>query len=770
MNEKKVGNAMKKLKENWVLYFLLLLPIIDFLTSIATWECFPVSLGLIIKGFFFLYASFYLIKYSPKKKIFLVLGIYGIVYLAYLYTNEKSLVTELMNLIKIFYLPTLLLFFGEYENKKITKKTMLLISLEYLLLYIVPFFFGLGHNIREIYPNKELYLSYFYIGNELSNVFILFAPIVITYLLESHSYLLQGIFIVLGLVTMLLMSTKTFYGCLFIIIIYFLVTKRKTLIAFVKKNQFKVLLTVAVFLLAVVVYIPRADLTQNIKTSLEHYEVDKMSDLFTYENIDHVIFSNRLSFLENVYHNYKDSSLLEKGFGIGRAKINEIKNIEIDVFDIFYSIGIVGMIFYSLFFFYALKNSQLKGVYKFTFILLLIVSCFTGHVLISPFTSTFLALLALVSKNDKGKMKKDILFVSNMYPSKEWPHYGIFVKNSYELLKESGCTIDLVVMHKAKGKINKLFAYIKMCGISLLKATFENYDFIYVHFVSHTTAGVIVPYLCSRNTKLVINVHGNDIVADTEVDKSYLRLSKFFLKFASLVIAPSKYFASILKKEYNISKEKIVIYPSGGVDVDKFKKIDKNSAKKKAKLDENKNYFGYVARLEKDKGYDTLLEAIHSLKEKKKVKDIKFLIVGSGEEEPIFNEWVKKYKLQEYIEKRPLVSQEELVAIFNGIEALIYPTRRKSESLGLTGLEAMACECLVIGSNKYGPSDYLIDKENSFTFHPEDAEELVKKIEEFMKLTAKEKENLAKKARQKSEEYSFENTKDTLLKVFKKKK
>ena len=765
---KKENKEMQKLKENWLAYFILLLPIIDLITSIGTWNSISFSIGLVVKGIFFLYACFYLIKHSPKKKIFLFMSIYIITYIAYLFTSNSSITAELINSIKIFYLPTLILFFSEYKNKAITKKTLTIVCLEYLLLYIIPFFFGLGHNINEIYPNKELYLSYFYIGNELANVLIILAPIVILYLIESNSFLLQGIFVLLGLITMFLMSTKTFYACLLLIFIYFLIQYRKRVVKFIQRNQLKALVTIIVILIALIIYIPKMDLVQNIKTSLDHYKVDKMSDLFTYENIDHVIFSNRLSFLENVYHNYKESSLQEKIFGIGRAKINEIKNVEIDIFDIFYSIGIVGMIFYSIFFFYALKNSQLKSVYKFTFILLLVVSCFTGHVLISPFTSTILALLFLASKNDKGKMKKDILLVSNMYPSKEWPHYGIFVKNSYELLKESGCMIDLVVMYKTKGKLNKLFAYIKMCGISLLKATFENYDSIYVHFVSHTTAGVIVPYLCSRNTKLVINVHGNDIVADTEVDKSYLRLSKFFLKFADIVIAPSKYFKTILKKEYNIPKEKIMIYPSGGVDVDKFEKIDKSSAKKKAKLDKNKNYFGYVARLEKDKGYDTLLEAISILKEKKKLKDTKFLIVGSGEEEPIFNEWVKKYKLQEYIEKRPLVSQEELVAIFNGIEALIYPTRRKSESLGLTGLEAMACECLVIGSNKYGPSDYLIDKENSLTFNPEDAGELVKKIEEFMKLTAKEKENLAKKARQKSEEYSFENTKDTLIKILKK--
>ncbi len=768
--KKKVGNNMKKKKDTCIHLFILLLPIIDFLTSIATWENVPVSIGLIIKGLFLIYACFYLLKHHANKKIFLILGFYFITYFGYLFTSDKSLTTEMINIIKIFYLPTLILFFSEYENQRISKKTLAIVCLEYLLLYIVPFLFGLGHNISEIYPNKELFLSYFYIGNELSNVFILCAPVVITYLLESNSYLLKGIFLLLGCITALLMSTKTFYGCLLVILIYFLISKRKNLLSFIKKNQLKFLLTIVVLLMGCIAYVPKSDLTQNIKASLEHYEINNVSELFTFENIDHVLFSNRLTFLENVYQNYKESPVTEKIFGIGRTKINEIKNVEIDIFDIFYSIGIIGMIFYSIFFFYVLKKSKLKGVYKFTFILLLIVSCFTGHVLISPFTSSILALLVIVSKNDKGKLKKDILLVTNMYPNEEFPHYGIFVKNSYELLKENGFTIDLVVMHKTKGKIKKLFAYIKVCGVSLLKATFENYDYIYVHFVSHTTAGVLLPYLASKNTKLVINVHGNDIVADTNLDQNYLTLSRFFLKFADIVISPSNYFATILKKEYNIPKEKIVIYPSGGVDVEKFKKIDKKFAKKKAGLEEKIKYIGFVARIEKDKGYDTLLKAISILQKEKELNNIKFLIVGSGEEEPIFNNLVREYHLEKEIERKPLVSQEALVHIYNSLELFVYPTKRKSESLGLTGLEAMACECLVVGSNLYGPSDYLIGNQNALTFNPLNEKELAQKIKEALKMKEEDKKKLTSAARKKAMEYSEEQTKDILIKVFKKKR
>jgi glycosyltransferase involved in cell wall biosynthesis len=231
---------------------------------------------------------------------------------------------------------------------------------------------------------------------------------------------------------------------------------------------------------------------------------------------------------------------------------------------------------------------------------------------------------------------------------------------------------------------------------------------------------------------------------------------------------PSNYFKNVIKEKYNVKSNKIIIYPSGGVDVNKFKKINKKTALKNASLKDDIKYFGYVSRIEKDKGYDTLVLAINELKKQKKLKGIKFLIIGSGREDNTLDKLIEEYKLKKYIERRPFATQDELVNIYNSLVALIYPTRRKSESLGLTGLEALASEALVIGSNKYGPSDYLIDNENSITFNPEDYQELAKKIEGTLKLKAKERNRLTKNGREKALEYSLENTKDNLLNVFKK--
>ena len=102
---------------------------------------------------------------------------------------------------------------------------------------------------------------------------------------------------------------------------------------------------------------------------------------------------SRLTFLENVAILYKDSSLSGKLFGIGRTTLLNTKDVEIDIFDIFFSIGMVGFIIYLCYFGYVLTEVKIKGLPKFIFILLLVISLFSGHVLISPMVSTYLAML-----------------------------------------------------------------------------------------------------------------------------------------------------------------------------------------------------------------------------------------------------------------------------------------------------------------------------------------------------------------------------------------
>ena len=379
--------------------FLYFLPFIDLLTSIATWES-KASIGLILKGLFVIIASIYLFYKNYKKKeywyLYGIFIIYFLLYGSYLVFNKPNTIfIEFINVIKIFYFSFLVLFFSQCENKELSKKLFFYYSLCFLLMYLIPYPLGLGHNINELYENKNLYLSYFYVGNELVNIFVLVLPIGFLYLKDKKRIYLLG-YLILVFLMMLLLGTKTMYLSFLFVIGYFL---------FKKREMFKKYLVIILILLLL---LPQSSLYKNIKTSLEYYNIQKLSDLFTFQNIDNVIYSNRLSFVYNLHENYQKEDISGKLFGMGRQKIMTMKDAEIDIFDIFYSIGILGLMIYLAFFAFVINKAKLKGIYAYLFWLLILISLFSGHVLLSPMTSSYLAIMVGINYNE-GKEKDEIL-------------------------------------------------------------------------------------------------------------------------------------------------------------------------------------------------------------------------------------------------------------------------------------------------------------------------------------------------------------------------
>ena len=100
------------MKKNFY-YFLLLFPLIDFITSIGAWNNFT-SLGTIIKGGLLLCSSIYLILHSKNKKetyiIFSTIILYLLLHIICVGTEGIT------SLIKIFYFPIMLYFFYMYNN------------------------------------------------------------------------------------------------------------------------------------------------------------------------------------------------------------------------------------------------------------------------------------------------------------------------------------------------------------------------------------------------------------------------------------------------------------------------------------------------------------------------------------------------------------------------------------------------------------------------------------------------------------------------------
>ena len=736
---KKFNNFFDK----FIYIFLLLSPIINIFTkSLINNINYPLSISFILFFISFIIIFLWLFKnYKYKKVLFLFLAFFSFSLMYFFGKTKSSLLCEFINIINIFYFPFTMLLFGFYNNEKINDKLITKIFLLYEIIFVISSIFKLN-----LYDNTFV-----------SIILLILGVISLNYINNSKSFILKIVAYILLFLSVYYSNTIIMYLGTIVILIFILIRYIKYSRVFKVDKWQKRNIIISVFIIALLVGLfPVMKITHTIKDN-KIYSIQKI--------VEYTDYNTRFDALSRVNNKFLKGNIENYIYGLGKYNINIIDNFNIDIFDIFYGIGIFGIIVYILMVLYNTRFNNLRDKYNFSFILALLIS-FVGGVIINPSISIYISLLYLLSKNSLTLDKQKILLVSNNYPSKKYKQYGSFIKNTEDVLIDNGFIVDRVVITKQDNIILKLFAYIRMNLLVILKGIFNNYDYIYAHYVSHTGFAPIFLKKTSANIKIIFNAHGYDVVSDFDNSKNIKR-SKRYLKYAYKVIVPSEYFKKVMIDNYNIKENKIFVYPSGGVDTTLFKKIDKKEAKKSAKLSNKYNYIGYISKLEKNKGYDVFLQAVSILKNKNELKNYKYLIVGSGSEEDKFKEMVKSLELESYLETRNLVSQEELINLYNSLDVFIFPTYTKSESLGLVGLEAMSSEVLVIASNNYGPTSYIVDKKNGFFFKQKDVDDLVDKVIKVINLTNEEKNKITENARKTAIKYDSFKTKDLILEAFK---
>lgn len=354
---------------------------------------------------------------------------------------------------------------------------------------------------------------------------------------------------------------------------------------------------------------------------------------------------------------------------------------------------------------------------------------------------------------------KKILIISNMYPSKKYKHYGVFVENTAKILKQNGYKVTVSALKKKDTKITKLLGYSWFYLKAILTAVFGHYDYLYAHYISHCALLIKIIKKIKPGIKVIVNVHGNDVVPENKHDEKFIPMVKEVLPMIDMCITPSKYFQDIMINQYHLSKDIVRVFPSGGVDQRVFKHFD--HSKTLFDLDEKKTVIGYVGRYEIRKGWEIFLKAINLLEHRDQYQ---FVMVGTGDEEHQADQMIEKYNLN--IKKLHMLNQKDLAKLYSAIDIFCFPTYRKSESLGLVGLEAMACGAITIASNMAGPTSYIVDKENGFFFEPCNPEDLKKKIEYVLQLSQSEKEEIKNNAYQTVKQYDINQISGILIDIF----
>jgi L-malate glycosyltransferase len=336
-----------------------------------------------------------------------------------------------------------------------------------------------------------------------------------------------------------------------------------------------------------------------------------------------------------------------------------------------------------------------------------------------------------------------VLVISNMYPNKKNPSYGVFVKNFVIDLKKNSTKVDLVAI---KGKeINlflKLIHYVRFLIISMIKLMYGNYDLIYVHYISHS----IIPLILLRpliRKPYILNAHGEDVLLNKPIEKIIDRWSRKTILTASLIVVPSNHYRNILLNRYgNI---RVFTSPSGGFNNKIFYPYEYKTKKQELFT------IGFISRIEKGKGWKTLLQTMRILNDKS-IK-IKLQIIGIGSETHLLENEIKRKNLNSIVHFLGPKKQAELGKYYRKFDLFIFPTEL-DESLGLVGIESMACGTPVIGSNIPSINSYLEHEVNGLLFEPGNSEDLADKILFYMDLPIERKKTMHESCVQMTKKYS----------------
>lgn len=170
------------------------------------------------------------------------------------------------------------------------------------------------------------------------------------------------------------------------------------------------------------------------------------------------------------------------------------------------------------------------------------------------------------------------------------------------------------------------------------------------------------------------------------------------------ILAVSKEIQKRIKKYYGRNS---IIFPSG-IDSEKFKTGEYN------------NYVLSVSRLVSTKRPKMILKSMGLVKN----KNIKLIIVGTGNMEKEIEKTSKEYKNVKY---KDFVSDKELINLYSNCLAVIYVPI--NEDLGYAPIEAGASAKLTIGVNEGGLKDTIVDNKTGFLIENVNPEKIAEKID-----------------------------------------
>ncbi len=225
----------------------------------------------------------------------------------------------------------------------------------------------------------------------------------------------------------------------------------------------------------------------------------------------------------------------------------------------------------------------------------------------------------------------------------------------------------------------------------------------------------------------------------------YKLMTPLAVRTSRHIVTVSEFSKSEIMRLYPfLSKEKIhVIY--NAADKEKFKPASDT-------IVSDVPYFLSVSSLDPRKNFPRLLEAF------KDIEGCKLLIVGGANKVFAQNQEFRKGKNIEFLGR---VSDEELIHLYQGAEAFVFPSLY--EGFGLPVVEAMCVECPVIASDI--PVLREVCGKAAIYFNPYDTDDMREKICSYMAGRQRLKPMMVENGKENASRFSWQSSAMKLVKL-----
>ncbi|MBC8344229.1 MAG: glycosyltransferase family 4 protein [Bacteroidetes bacterium] len=378
----------------------------------------------------------------------------------------------------------------------------------------------------------------------------------------------------------------------------------------------------------------------------------------------------------------------------------------------------------------------------------------TDNGLLNRETPVFYGAINIYLEQQIPFLRKMPEWMEKFFNSRIFLRYAAKKAGSTRAKGLEGMTISMLKGHEGyqREELNHLIEFLKA----------EKPDM--VHLSNALLLGLAYKIKHELNISVVCSLQDEDVWVDAMSENYKDKVWKLMSQKAKDVdafVAVSHYYAELMKKKMSIRKDQLHVVHIG-VNPANYKYHNPNLATPT---------IGYLSRINKENGFEVLVDAFIKLKQKPGFKNVNLKVTGgkTGDDKRFINKQIRKLEKHDFVKDVEFIEDyrhEKLEEFFKSLTLLSVPVL-SGEAFGLYQLESLSSGIPIVQPDLGAFPEIVNITKGGVTFHPNNSDALAQKWEEI--LSDHEKINEMSMAGRKAVEEKFNilTLTENMLRIYK---